>query len=151
VPLTLDDALGILAQGEQADIEERCWALAGLGYVGTAEQVPVLLSYLQHADGFLRTNAAWALGLLGAADAETPLSQRLWHEDDEQAAYAFAMTLVCLNTPSAKDTLQEAAQSERESVRRAAGAALVATPYLLPLLKNSKYTVNTVMSKESDE
>ncbi len=71
-------------------------AAVSLGNVGTADDVPVLVSALVHSEPLVRSNAAWALGRISSPPAAVALRDRLEVEDDAAVRTALAAALEAL-------------------------------------------------------
>ncbi len=71
-------------------------AAVSLGNVGTADDVPVLVSALVHSEPLVRSNAAWALGRISSPPAAVALRDRLEVEGDAAVRMALSAGLEAL-------------------------------------------------------
>jgi epoxyqueuosine reductase len=57
------------------------------GNLAQSENVPSLAALLEDQDAVIRAHAAWALGVIGGADAQAALESRLAIEEDSEVVY----------------------------------------------------------------
>ncbi|MEQ9363727.1 MAG: HEAT repeat domain-containing protein, partial [Leptospirales bacterium] len=116
----------IEVQLSDARAPEREALARGLGWLGDARSVPLLIRVLSEQSGEGRYGAAWALGILGDERALDPLREASKSGDRKLALYA-TEALGGLASPAALGDLK-AAVANRPDIRYAAIDAIAVTP-----------------------
>jgi len=126
--LNAADLLSKRAVDEKLTIAERQTAIKGLRYLKDPVGYPALAKVLSSPDAKLRADAAWALGVSGAAQAEQELIKAL-NDPDKEVRYFVADALGTVGNPTARAALEARQKIEQDStVKFALQQALAKKP-----------------------
>ncbi len=103
---------------------QRLWAVRVLAEVGTVNSSPVLLSALRDRSPEVRAEVATALGRLGVADAEAPLSTMLMEDTFPQVRETAAQALGNIPVDRVPIALKKGIADSDHNVRLASVAAV---------------------------
>ncbi|MBE0415655.1 MAG: HEAT repeat domain-containing protein [Dehalococcoidia bacterium] len=109
---------------ESGNPNVRSAAADALGMIGDEAAVPALIDALKDEFSVVRTDAAFALGRLGAAAVPALIEALKEEEERMRAEAAFALGEIGRDAKSAVLALIEALNDEKEDVRREAAWAL---------------------------